>query len=430
MSKHFSPAARPRGIQMVRADASTPAAILADIKRTFEAFKEEQEQNLADLKKGQEDVVRSEKVDRINSEITKLQKALDETNQMMAALKTGGGGGSEMDPEKAEHARAFNAWFRKGERAIDADLHDLEVKAALSTDSDPDGGYLVPEEMAQEIDRVASIVSVMREISTVMPIGVDTYKKLVGMGGAGAGWVGEKDARSETDTPTLRELIFNVMELYANPAATQKTLDDARLDIATWLGSEIEIAFAEQEGAAFISGSGVNKPRGILAYDTVANASWAWGKVGFIASGKADGFLAPTASVSPADCLIDTVSGLKQIYRNGASWVMSDSTMAAVRKFKDANGDFIWAPPVGTAELPTILNKPVRTDDNMDAVGAGKFPIAFGDFRRAYLILDRFGIRVLRDPYTNKPYVHFYTTKGVGGGVQNFEAYKLVKIST
>ena len=155
----------------------------------------------------------------------------------------------------------------------------------------------------------------------------------------------------------------------------------------------------------------VNKPRGVMAYDTVANASYAWGKIGFVASGNAGGFAAPTASASPADCLIDLYYALKQQYRNGASWLMSDATMGKVRKFKDAEGNFIWAPPAGTADVPTILGKPVSTDDNMDAVAANKFPISFGNFKRGYLIIDRFGIRVLRDPYTNKPYVHFYTTK-------------------
>lgn len=430
MSKHFAPPARPRGIVAVRADASNPAQILAEMNRAFEEFKSELNTEVAELKKGQSDVVRSEKIDRINTEITELNKAMDEANRLIAALKTGGAGGDDADPAKAEHAKAFGAWFRRGDRAIDADLHELEVKAALSTDSDPDGGYLVPEEMATEIDRVVGTVSAMRDASNVMQIGTDSYKKLVSMGGAGSGWVGEKDARPETDTPTLREIVINTQELYANPATTQKTLDDGRIDIAQWLADEVSIEFAEQEGAAFISGDGVNKPRGILAYDKVANASYAWGKTGFIVSGKNDGFLAPTASVSPADCLIDLYFALKQQYRNGASWMMSDATMGAVRKFKDADGNFIWQAPTGAAELPTILGKPVRNDDNMEAVGANKFPVAFGNFPRAYLVVDRFGIRVLRDPYTNKPYVHFYTTKRVGGGLVNFEAMKLLKIST
>jgi len=431
MTKHFNPApGMARGIVAVRADASNPTAILNDMKAAFEAFKDEQEQALKDVKKGQEDIVRTEKVDRINTEITSLQKSLDEVNATMAALRVGGGGGEQIDPAVAEHAQAFNKWFRKGDRAVDADLHDLEVKAALSTDSDPDGGYVVPEQMSNEIDRVVGTVSAMRGLATVMNIGTDTYKKLVNMGGASSGWVGEREKRGETDTPTLRELVFNVMELYANPAVTQKTLDDARVNIAQWLANEVSTEFAEQEGLAFISGDGVNKPRGILGYDAVANASYQWGKLGFIATGKADGFIAPTSAISPADCLIDAYYGLKQQYRNGATWLMSDATMGTVRKFKDGQGNFIWAPPAGTSDVPTILGKPVSTDDNMDAVAAGKFPISFGNFKRGYLIIDRFGIRVLRDPFTNKPYVHFYTTKRVGGGVQNFEAIKLIKAST
>lgn len=429
MTKHFTPAPKARGIVAVRADASNPQQILADMKRAFEEFKAERDAEIKDLKKGQEDVVRSEKVERINTEISALQTSLDEVNATLAALRTGGNGGPQADPDVAAHQTAFNSWFRRGDRAIDADLHDLEVKAALTTDSDPDGGYLVPEEMATEIDRVVGTVSAMRDLATVMPIGTDTYKKLVNMGGAGSGWVGEKEERPETATPTLRELIFNTQELYANPAATQKALDDARFDIAQWLANEVSTEFAEQEGLAFISGDGVSKPRGILSYDTVANDNYEWGKIGVIASGKSNGFISTTASASPADPMIDLYYALKQQYRNGASWLMADATMGTVRKFKDGDGNFIWAPPAGTAEVPTILGKPVWTDDNMPKVAANALPISFGNFKRGYLIIDRFGIRVLRDPFTNKPYVHFYTTKRVGGGVQNFEAIKHMKIA-
>ena len=417
-----------RGIVAVRADANgDPKAILTEIQTAFEAFKKERDEEIEALKKGQEDVVKTEKVDRINSEITSLQKSLDEVNQTMAALRVGGAGGQQADPAKAEHSEVFSKWFRKGDRAIDADLHDLEVKAALSTDSDPDSGYLVPEEMATEIDRVVGTVSAMRGLATTLTVGTDTYKKLVNMGGAGSGWVGEKDSRPETDTPTLRELIFNAQELYANPATTQKALDDARLDISTWLANEVSIEFAEQEGEAFISGDGVNKPRGILGYDTVANASYSWGKIGFTKTGVAAALT--DGSNNGSDAMISLYYALKQQYRNGASWLMSDAVMETVRKFKDGDGTYLWSPATAGGEVPTFLGKTVQTDDNMDAVGAGKFPIAFGNFQRAYLIIDRFGTRVLRDPYTNKPYVHFYTTKRVGGGIQNFEAMKLLKVA-
>lgn len=420
---------KPRGIVAVRADVSgDPKAILAEMQKAFEAFKQEHTEELEAVKKGQADVVKSEKVDRINADITSMQKALDDVNQTVAALRVGSGAGGNADPAKAEHAKVFNQWFRKGDRAVDADLHDLEVKAALRTDSDPDGGYLVPEEMASEIDRVVGTVSAMRELATVLPVGTDTYKKLVNMGGAGSGWVGEKEARPETDTPTLRELIFNAQELYANPATTQKALDDARLDIATWLANEVSIEFAEQEGEAFISGNGVNKPRGILGYETVANASYSWGKIGFVKTGVAAALT--DGSNNGSDAMISLYYALKQQYRNGASWLMSDAVVEQVRKFKNGDGTYLWSPATMAGEVPTFLGKPVRTDDNMDPVAASKFPIAFGNFQRAYLIIDRFGTRVLRDPYTNKPYVHFYTTKRVGGGIQNFEAMKLLKVAS
>jgi HK97 family phage major capsid protein len=417
---------RARGLVAIRNDGGASAtAILNELKQTFEAFKAENDKALADLKKGQEDVVQTEKVDRINATIDELKKAIDETNVALAAAKIGGIGG-DVDPDKREHANAFDKWFRKG---VEAGLSDLEVKAKLTTQSDPDGGYLVPEETEAGIDRVLGTVSTIRSLARVISISTDTYKKLVNMGGATSGWVGEEQARSATSTPTLREIAINTGEIYAQPATTQKALDDSRIDIAAWLADEVSIEFAEKEGAAFANGDGVNKPRGIFEYPKVANTSYAWGKVGFVISGDASAFPTATTSVSPADCLIDLYYALKSGYRNGASWLMSDATMNKVRKFKDADGAYIWAPPTGPAEVATILGKPVHNDDNLDAVGSGKFPIAFGNFQRAYLIVDRIGIRVLRDPYTSKPNVLFYTTKRVGGGIVNFEALKLLKIA-
>lgn len=418
---------RVRGVVSARADARPADQILNELTKTFEDFKAEQNEKLAELKKGQDDVVKTEKVDRINGEITKLQNALDEVNKAQAAMKIGGAG-NDVNPAAAAHATAFDRFFRKGDAA--ANIRELEVNAKLTTQSDPDGGYLVPEQTEAGIDRVLGTVSTMRSLARVINISGDTYKKLVNMGGAGAGWVGEEQARPETASPTLREIAINAKEIYANPAATQTLLDDARVDIAAWLADEVSIEFAEQEGEAFITGDGVLKPRGLLSYTNVANASYAWGGLGFVVTGKAADFADTSTTVSKADALVDLYYSLKAPYRNGASFLMSDPTMASVRKFKDADGNFLWAPPTAAAEVATVLGKPVCTDDNMPAVGANAFPVAFGDFRRGYTIVDRFGIRVLRDPYTNKPFVHFYTTKRVGGGVTNFEAIKLLKVST
>lgn len=417
---------RARGLIAARADGANVAKILADLQKTFEDFKVEREAELKGINQKFADVVQTEKVDRINSEITQLSKDLDAVNTAIAALKVGGAGG-DVDPEKSEHAKAFNRWFRKG---VDNGLSDLEVKAKLTTQSDPDGGYLVPEEMETTIDRVLGTVSTIRSLARVISISTSTYKKLVNMGGASSGWVGEEDPRGETATPTLRELAINTGEIWAQPGATSTALDDARIDIAAWLADEVSIEFAEKEGAAFATGDGLNKPRGIMAYDKIANASYAWGKVGYVASGAAADFATATTSVNPADALIDLYYALKSGYRNGASFLMSDAVMAKVRKFKDAEGAFVWAPPTAAAEVATILGKPVYTDDNLAGIGAGNYPIAFGNFQRAYLVVDRIGIRVLRDPYTSKPNVLFYTTKRVGGGIVNFEALKLLKIGT
>jgi HK97 family phage major capsid protein len=415
----------PRAVSAApRADATDPKALVAQIQAAFEELKTT---NDAQLKSKVDDAVFSEKMAKINDNITALTTALEKAQADLAAAQLGAGGDDKISAEAREHAGVFNTWFRKGDRAIDADLRDLEVKAKLTTQSDPDGGYLVPETMEAGIDRVLGKVSAIRGISRVINISGQTYKKLVNMGGATSGWVGEQSTRAETSTPTLREIAINVHELYAQPAATQTALDDAVFDIEAWLADEVSIEFAEQEGTAFVSGDGVSKPRGILSYTTVANAGYAWGKLGFIATGSSSGFIAPSGSDLPTDCLVDLYYALKSGYRNGATWLTSDKVLGTIRKLKDGDNNYIWAPPQGTADVPTILQKPVMTDDNMDALGANKYPVAFGDFNRAYTIVDRQGVRVLRDPYTSKPNVLFYTTKRVGGGVTNFEALKLLK---
>jgi HK97 family phage major capsid protein len=418
---------RPRGLMAVRNEPDINK-VLAEMNKAFAEFKTSNDERIKALEaKKAADPLDQAKLGKINDEITALQKVFDESQRTIAALKLGAGGKEPSDtPEKAEHAKAWNKNFRTGTIEPNA-MRDLAVKAKLTTDSDPDGGYLVPEEVETTIDRIMGTVTAMRSIARVITIGTNMYKKPMNMGGAGSGWVGEREARTETGTPTINELEFPVMQMYANPAATQDILDDGRIDIAAWLGDEVSITFGEQEGAAFIVGNGTNKPRGLLNYNTVANAQYAWGSIGFIASGNSAGFINPSSTASPADCLVALYYALKQGYRAGASWLTSDAVMGTIRQFKDGQGNYIWAPPAGESGVPTILGKPVSTDDNMQALGANAFPVAFGDFKRAYLIIDRAGIKVLRDPYTNTPYVMFKTFKRVGGGIQNYEAVKLLK---
>lgn len=417
---------RIRGAVRVRAETGDANAIVTELNKAFAAFKTEHQEELKGINAKFADVVQAEKVERINTEIGKLQTALDDTNAQLAAARLGGASDGQVPSAEArDHARAFNKFFRRG---TEEGLRELEMKAALRTDSDPDGGYVVPDQMEQTIDRVLGSVSAMRSIASVMSVSAASYKKLVNQGGAGAGWVGERQARPETATPTLAELSFPAMEIYANPAATQTLLDDARVDIAAWLAEEVSTAFAEAEGAAFISGDGVNQPRGLLSYDTVANASQSWGKIGYTASGVAAALT--DSSHNGVDALIDLIYSIKQGYRQNARFLMNKSLQATVRKLKSKTEElYLWQPPVQAGQPATLLGYPITDDDNMPDIGAGAFPVAFGDFRRGYLVVDRFGVRVMRDPYTNKPYVHFYTTKRVGGGVQNFEAIKLLKIA-
>lgn len=417
---------RVRGLVAARNEGDINAT-LAELNRTFSAFRDANDQRLSQIEARREDVVTTEQVDRINASVTELTNTVNAQREQLDAINLGGGSGQGMTAEAREHSQAFNAWFRRG--TAEAGLADLQVRAGLTTQSDPDGGFLVPEEMDRTITRVLGTVSGMRGLARVMTISAQEYSVLVSQGGASSGWVGEEAARAETDTPTLSKIIVNSGELYANPAATQRSLDDGFLNVEQWLADEVSIEFAEQEGAAFISGNGINKPKGFLSETPVANGSYSWGSLGFTVTGAAATFVTPTSSVNPADALMDLFYSLKAGYRNGASFLTSDATLGTMRKFKDANGAYIWSPP--TADMPgLILGKPVVTDDNMPALAANAFPVAFGNWQRGYLIADRIGVRVLRDPFTNKPNVHFYTTKRVGGSVINFEAIKLLKCST
>ena len=394
---------------------------IESIGRAFEQFKAENDARLKEIeKKGHTDPLLAEKVEKINADLTALGDLKRQLEAIEAAVARGQfpGGGAAKDKEVLSRAKAFTHLMRGN---IDS-VKDVDIQASASTLSDPDGGFTVPEEVDLAIDRVQGTLSAMRRLSTVRGISTDTYKKLVNQGGAPSGWVAEKGTRADTDNPTLKEIAINAKEIYAMPAATQILLDDSRVDIGAWLAEEVGIEFNEEEGAAFISGNGVEKPKGIAAYTMIANASYAWGKVGYIAGAHA-------TLLNNVDKLIDLQHALKTSYRNGAAWLMNDATCAVVRKFKDGEGNYLWRPGLLEDKPDTLLGKPVEYDDNVDDIGAGKYPIFYANFKRAYLIVDRFGTRVLRDPYSSKPYVLFYTTKRVGGGIIMYEAIKALKIA-
>jgi HK97 family phage major capsid protein len=312
------------------------------------------------------------------------------------------------------------AWARRG--GDEHALRELEIKANLSTLEDPDGGYLVPVEMDKAIERLSLASVAMRRLATIKKARGE-YKKPLSKGGATGGWVTEKQARTETDTPELTLFSPPFAEMYALPAVTQTLLDMSDFDVAGWLIEEINDVFVATEGTAFITGNGVGRPTGLLSYTNVANSTWTYGKIGYIAGGHA-------TLLNNADKLFDLQHALKPVYRQNATWLMNDTTFSVIRKLKDGDGNYLWRPGLMDNSPDTLLGKPIEIDDNMPDIGASTYPLAFGDFKRAYTIVDHTtGTRLLRDPYTNKPYVNFYTTKRVAGGVSNFEAVKLLKIA-
>ena len=393
------------------------AAAFDEFARAFEAFKETNDTRLEELEtKLGPDVVTQDKLARIDAALDAAKSRLDRLT--LDRQRPPVGAETPRDPASGEHKAAFDLYVRTGESA---GLKRLEEKA-LSAGSGPDGGYLAPAQVESEVLRRLSGLSPIRAIASVRVISAGQYKIAHAVTGAAAGWVGEAAPRTQTDSPTLAELSFPAMELYAMPAATQTLLDDAVVNIDQWIADEVETVFAEQEGAAFVTGDGVAKPKGFLAYDRVADAAWAWGKIGSVVTGAAGAFPAS----NPSDKLIDLVYALKSGYRQNGTFVMNRKTQGAVRKLKDAQGQYLWQPPTGPGRGATLMNFPLVEAEDMPDIAADAPAIAFGDFRRGYLVVDRAGVRILRDPYSAKPYVLFYTTKRVGGGVQDFNAIKVL----
>lgn len=310
---------------------------------------------------------------------------------------------------------AFDGYLRGG----------VETKA-LSGNSGAEGGYAVPREIDARIDATLKAISPIRAIANVVKVGTSGYRKLVASGGVESGWAAETAGRPMTATPTFNEVAPPFGELYANPAASQAMLDDALFDVEAWLADEIAREFAAAEGAAFVSGSGINRPKGFLTAPTATtgDAVRAFGTLQVLATGAAGAFAA-----NPEEKLIDLVQALRAPYRQGASWVMNSATLARIRKFKTSDGAMLWQPSLAVGQPATLLGYPVVEVEDMPDIAANSTAIAFGNFQAGYLIAERGETQLLRDPYSNKPFVHFYATKRLGGMVSNSEAIKLLKFS-
>jgi HK97 family phage major capsid protein len=377
------------------------------------------------------------KTAKLNDELTRLAKdiksALDHAEAAeSAAARPNRGDGTKSTPEEIAYKAGFFDYIRKGN---ENGLRDLEQKAMV-TSSNADGGYTVRPDLDTMIDQVARAVTVMRSLATVRSINGRSLKKITTKSGAAiGGWGNETTAPTETGTPALVELELTPGTLWAEPRTTQEFLEDSDQNVEQWLADEVGIAFNEQEEAAFITsttGTGVNRPRGFLLETPIANASYAWGSIGYIASGAAGAFATASSSVSPVDAFADLLHALKPVYRANGRWLMADATVATVRKFKDGSGNLQWRPGVTVSEpyVELFLGKPIEYSDSMPVVASNSYSVAFADWKRAYTIVDRLGTQIIRDALTAKPYVKFYTRRRVGGAVTNFEAIKLMKMAT
>lgn len=387
--------------------------------KAFEEFRKSNDERLAALEKGEARSELEEKTDRINDELGRLSAAVDDLAKK--ANRPGAPGAEGDEALQAEHKSAWLKWVRKGD---DAGLADIERKA-MNVGTPADGGYAVPIQQDRDIMRLLTDLSPMRQVCRVMTVGTEDYRKLVNLGGTASGWVGETDARPATAGPTLAQLKPSFGELYANPEVTQKALDDIFFNVEGELSQDISESFAVLEGKAFLSGTGTNQPVGLLTAKTSAEAdsARAFGTVQHIATGVADNFPAS----APADVLIDLIYSMKAGYRTGARFMLASTTLAAIRKWKDKDGNYIWQPSMQDGQPGSIFGYGYVTNEDMPAVGAGAIPVVFANFPQAYVIFDRIGIRQLRDPYTNKPFVGFYTTKRVGSMVANAQAVKFLK---
>jgi HK97 family phage major capsid protein len=394
---------------------------IEDSNRAFEAFKasndnttKSQGDKLAEMEKAFADVTKSQ------AEV----KSMLETMEAKAARPGFGAGQTDDEKLQAEHKGAFNGYLRKGK---EYDLGIEQKALALTTNSGADGGYALPKVIDAMIQDLLVNISPIRSIASVQQISTSNFHKLVNLRGTASGWVGETAARTATATPTLADVAPAMGELYANPQATQQMLDDVFFNAEAWLADQVATEFARAEGAAFISGNGTNQPTGFLAGTPVATADGAraFGTLQYIPTGVAGAF----AGSNPTDLFFTVAGALKKGQRQGAKWVMNKATLFQVAAFKDSGGRYIFN-PVMSPEVPaSILGWEAVEAEDMPAVGASNFAIAFGNFKNGYLIVDRIGTRMIRDPFTNKPYIGFYTTKRLGGAVIDSEAIKLVKFS-
>ena len=387
-----------------------------EINKLFHDFKSSNDQRLEKLEKGQSTGDIEAKLDLINAKIAEqeaLKSRLEEIEKKAGRPAVFSAANTSEHQQK--HNEAFELFVRSGDDSL---LTELHTKSGAVTAAD--NPFALPETLDKELASVLTADSVMRQAARTVKTGTAEYKKLINLHGATSGWVGETSARPATNGPRLAELSAFMGELYANPEVSQQMLDDAFFNVQQWIVDELRTEFAEAEELAFTQGDGASKPKGFLAYaqDTKKDTDRAFGTL--------QKFVSASSTVITADELINAVYGLATKYRSGAVFMMNSATVGLLRKLKDMTGQYLWSPAVTAGEPSTLLGYRILENASMSDVAAGKCPVAFGNFKRGYTIVDRKGMNTQRDPFTNKPYVGFYTTKRVGGMVTDSNAIKLI----
>jgi HK97 family phage major capsid protein len=327
------------------------------------------------------------------------------------------------DTDAAPHQKAFGAYLRSGD---DDALRGLQLEGkAMSTAVAADGGYLVDPQTSAAIQGVLHSAASLRQVANVVQVEATSYDVLVDTTEVGSGWVSELGSVAESATAQVDRISIPLFELAALPKASQRLLDDSAFDIESWLADRVADKFARSEGASFINGDGTDKPKGILDHPKVANDSWSWGNIGYVATGVGGDF----AVTDPADAIVDLVYALGARYRANGTFIMNSKTAGAVRKLKDNEGRFLWSDGLAAGEPARLMGYPVLMAEDMPDIAADATAIAFGDFQAGYTVAERPDLRILRDPFSAKPHVLFYATKRVGGDVTDFAAIKFLKFA-
>jgi len=415
---------------------------IQQIGDAFDLYKKTNDERLAAQKKGDDGRVKEldTKLGKIEidlSQLTQLKKNFEleieaqreRIEELEARQKSPGK--TVVEKRRVEYKDTFIDWVRnKGQSAQhETKLQELQRTMIEQKDvtigSSAGGGFAVPEEISREIERLELKFSPVRRLVTVVQVGTSDYKELVSLRGTTSGWVGESGSRTATLTPTLREITPTHGELYAYPQASEWSLDDIFFNVEAWLANEVAEEFAQEEGTAVISGNGTSKPTGMLNTVPVSTADFA----SPLRAAAAYQFIASAASPDAllADSLIDVVYLLNSMYRAGATFVMNSTTMGAVRKLKSTTNEYLWQPGLANGQPDRLLGYPFETWEQMEDIGANKHPVAFGNFRRGYVLTQRTGLRITRDNVTNIGFVRFYVRRREGGIVRNNDAIKFIK---